>query len=102
MSQVLTLTLIVTSVFRMIIENEGFTFDAHVVEKASNLAISRAVPVHFFPHLYYSTITSFYHIWTRERAKYETVLHCKTEQIRTELEFSINEIVFNTIKSPRI
>ena len=26
--------------------------------------------------LYYSTITSFYHIRTRERAKYESVLHC--------------------------
>ena len=25
---------------------------------------------------YYSTITSFYHIRTRERAKYESVLHC--------------------------
>ena len=33
--------------------------------------------------IYYSTITSFYHIWSRERAKYETVLHCRTEQIRT-------------------
>ena len=26
--------------------------------------------------LYYSTITSFYHIRTRERAKYESVLPC--------------------------
>ena len=26
--------------------------------------------------VYYSTITSFYHIRTRERAKYESVLHC--------------------------
>ena len=25
---------------------------------------------------YYSTIASFYHIWSRERAKYETVIHC--------------------------
>ena len=25
---------------------------------------------------YYSTITSFYHKRTRERAKYESVLHC--------------------------
>ena len=25
---------------------------------------------------YYSTITSFYYIRTRERAKYESVLHC--------------------------
>ena len=25
---------------------------------------------------YYSTITSFYHIRSRERAKYESVLHC--------------------------
>ena len=24
---------------------------------------------------YYSTIASFYHIWSRERAKYETVIH---------------------------
>ena len=24
----------------------------------------------------YSTIASFYHIWSRERAKYETVIHC--------------------------
>ena len=52
--------------------------------------------------VYYSTITSFYHIWSRERAKYETVLHCRTEQIRTDLEFSMNEIVFNKIQSPRI
>ena len=26
--------------------------------------------------IYYSTITLFYHIRTRERAKYESVLHC--------------------------
>ena len=26
--------------------------------------------------IYYSTIASFYHIWLRERAKYETVIHC--------------------------
>ena len=25
---------------------------------------------------YYSTIAPFYHIWSRERAKYETVIHC--------------------------
>jgi len=25
--------------------------------------------------IYYSTIASFYHIWSRERAKYETVIH---------------------------
>ena len=25
---------------------------------------------------YYSTIASFYHIWSREREKYETVIHC--------------------------
>ena len=25
---------------------------------------------------YYSTMMSFYHIWSRERAKYETVIHC--------------------------
>ena len=25
---------------------------------------------------YYSTIASFHHIWSRERAKYETVIHC--------------------------
>ena len=38
--------------------------------------------------IYYSTITSFYHIWSRERAKYETVIHCSvTEQIRKEREF---------------
>ena len=24
---------------------------------------------------YYSTMMSFYHIWSRERAKYETVIH---------------------------
>ena len=27
-------------------------------------------------YIYYSTIASFYHIWSRERAKYETVIHC--------------------------
>ena len=27
-------------------------------------------------YYYYSTIASFYHIWSRERAKYETVIHC--------------------------
>ena len=26
--------------------------------------------------IYYSTMMSFYHIWSRERAKYETVIHC--------------------------
>ena len=26
--------------------------------------------------VYYSTIASFYHIWSRERAKHETVIHC--------------------------
>ena len=26
--------------------------------------------------IYYSTTMSFYHIWTREHAKYESVLHC--------------------------
>ena len=36
---------------------------------------------HYSPPLrgivvYYSTIASFYHIWSRERAKYETVIHC--------------------------
>ena len=37
--------------------------------------------------LYYSTITPFYHIWSSERAKYETVIHCSvTEQIRKERE----------------
>ena len=25
---------------------------------------------------YYSTIASFYHIWSRERAQYGTVIHC--------------------------
>ena len=29
-----------------------------------------------FIFFYYSTIASFYHIWSRERAKYETVIHC--------------------------
>ena len=27
-------------------------------------------------YFYYSTMMSFYHIWSRERAKYETVIHC--------------------------
>ena len=26
--------------------------------------------------MYYSTITTFYHIWSRDCAKYETVIHC--------------------------
>ena len=26
--------------------------------------------------IYYSTMMSFYHIWSRERAKYETIIHC--------------------------
>ena len=26
--------------------------------------------------LYYSTITPFYHIWSREHAKYEKVIYC--------------------------
>ena len=30
----------------------------------------------FIKMIYYSTIASFYHIWSRERAKYETVIHC--------------------------
>ena len=29
-----------------------------------------------FTIVFYSTITSFYHIRTRERAKYESILHC--------------------------
>ena len=37
--------------------------------------------------IYYSTITPFYHIWSSERAKYETVIHCSvTKQIRKERE----------------
>ena len=48
---------------------------------------------------YYSTIMSFYHISSRERVKYETVLHCRTEQIRTGLEFSMNEIVLTRYKA---
>ena len=47
---------------------------------------------------YHSTIVSFYHIWSRERAKYETVIHCsfprfdrfRTEEILTEPQF-LNE-----------
>ena len=27
-------------------------------------------------NIYYSTMMSFHHIWSRERAKYETVIHC--------------------------
>ena len=30
--------------------------------------------------LYYSTIALFYHIRAKERAKYVTLLHCRTEQ----------------------
>ena len=26
--------------------------------------------------IYYSIMMSFYHIWSRERAKYETVIYC--------------------------
>ena len=33
---------------------------------------------------YCSTIAPFYHIWSRERAKTDVVLHCRTEQIRSE------------------
>ena len=32
--------------------------------------------LHFNKIIYYSTMMSFYHIWSRERAKYETVIHC--------------------------
>ena len=31
---------------------------------------------HIISKYYYSTMMSFYHIWSRERAKYETVIHC--------------------------
>ena len=39
--------------------------------------------------IYYSTITPFYHIWSRERAKYDghTLWRFRTEQIRTERQF---------------
>ena len=30
--------------------------------------------------VYYSTIAPFYHIWAKERAKYATLLHCRTGQ----------------------
>ena len=30
--------------------------------------------------IYYSTIAPFYHIRSRERAKYDTLLHCRTGQ----------------------
>ena len=42
----------------------------------------RAVPGNIGPRAwlvrgyYYSTIASFYHIWSRERAQYGTVIHC--------------------------
>ena len=45
--------------------------------EAEPIAIVRWNQSHFyFTLLYYSTIASFYHIWSRERAKYETVIHC--------------------------
>ena len=31
---------------------------------------------HALSPFYYSTMMSFYHIWSREHAKYETVIHC--------------------------
>ena len=33
-----------------------------------------------FTHLYYFTIAPFYHIRAKERAKYATLLHCRTGQ----------------------
>ena len=33
-----------------------------------------------YPLYYYSTIAPFYHIRAKERAKYSTLLHCRTGQ----------------------
>ena len=45
-----------------------------------------------FAVIYYSTVAPFHHIWSREHAKYETIMLCsvpvwpvRTEQIRMEL-----------------
>ena len=46
--------------------------------KSKNPALNRVcVSIKFYNNFhYYSTIASFYHIWSRERAKYDTVIHC--------------------------
>ena len=41
----------------------GFIFKATEKERNNN-------------KLYYSTVASFYHIWSRERAKYEPIMLC--------------------------
>ena len=47
--------------------NNGLVF--HSLRRKSHLEI-------VYKEIYYSTITPFYHIWSREGAKYETVIHC--------------------------
>ena len=39
-----------------------------------------------FESPYYSTIAPFYHIWSRERAKYDAVLHCRTEEYKRKAQ----------------
>ena len=59
---------------------------------------------------YYSTIASFYLIWSRELAKYETVIHCSVSvwpvleqsEYGRNGSFSMKEIAFIAIQSLRI
>ena len=64
------------------------TFFRHSAVRSFPALLLRKVSVHSYDYranwtplspitiIHYSTIASFYHIWSRERAKYETVIHC--------------------------
>ena len=51
----------------------GWLTDTH---REARIAESLFILFASLTYAYYSTIASFYHIWSRERAKYETVIHC--------------------------
>ena len=56
----------------------GFGIDlvGHFMTKSSGYLITCISGIKCNNFDYYSTIAPFYHIWSRERAKYETVIHC--------------------------
>ena len=48
-------------------------------------------------HIYYSTIAPFYHIRAKERAKYATLLHCRTGQkygLKAERQNGLTKLYF--------
>ena len=54
------------------------------VQHKFHYILVRGVKHTLITELYYSTIAPFYHIRSKERSKYDAVLHCRTERIRTK------------------